>query len=572
MRLLQNCCILLLLFFAVSSCKTTLMVNSDIQDISFNKVSLENYADVQQRDQSKQDSKLALGLTISGGGSRAEHFGLGVLMGLEEIRSNEGSGNFLNDVDYYSTVSGGGFAAGYYLGARKNELIAPNETLHQFWLSRNTEYNTKINYNAQISNLVTNYKKYEKDRKRYSFPEIIDKYVLQKGKKDLVNKPIRSLNLNDFFAKKGTQATMPMFVANGTIYNNSTRIPFMPHIIESLKVESSKMPKEQLEPDDFSLPLRYAIAASSGFPGLVPMVKFQVEHSKYEGDNNKYFIRIIDGGVVDNLGFTTLIELLKHDEVDSANKRALIIDCSGEGLAEPFAPNKLNPVDLISHSLMFTLTSKYSTFDRDIQNLMTEANIPHTKDNPGYLKVGITDLRNKAIEIKDIATRITEEERPIYDSINVIKGQLFYRKDLSEYLQKIQKERSALVYANTQIREILYELRQSAGKKLSSKKQKKRWDRFFKKFEEMLELRVNSLGLNIPVSGKNVKQMDHLTWNHLARFNEADYPMLLLLYELASLVKTNVKIPSDKERAILMLAGRYTVFIKQNDIRHLYTH
>jgi hypothetical protein len=65
-----------------------------------------------------QDSTNALGLAISRGGSRTQYFGLGVLIGLDEIKDENKT--FLNEIDYFSTVSGGGFGAAYYLTLKKN--------------------------------------------------------------------------------------------------------------------------------------------------------------------------------------------------------------------------------------------------------------------------------------------------------------------------------------------------------------------------------------------------------------------------------------------------------------------
>ncbi len=573
------------------SCKTAIVVNAEIKDSPIPSVSLDKYADVQKRQSAVyQDSSLALGLTISGGGSRAEYYGLGVLMGLNDLALEQGPivkarnsatrRNFLNDVDYFSTVSGGGFAAGYYLGARKNGLIVPGQSLRDFWLSQNTVYKSNIPYNAKVGNLLFKYKRYEKDKKRPSFPDMVDRQILQKGNKDLNNNTIGSLHLNDFFAQEGKEATMPMFVANGTIYNNSERIPFMPHIISGLNVESSEMPRQNLSGDPFndgySLPLKYAIAASSGFPGLVPQVKLKVNHEHYPGDDSDYYIRIIDGGVVDNLGFTTLIELLKNDQtVQNENKRALIIDCSGEGLVERFAPNKLSQVDLLKHSLMFTLQSKYATFETDIENEMQAANIPNTPEKKNYLKIGITDLREVAQRTKDSADSLADEVKAITTQIKTINNK-WLKGRYEDELERLNKSMDSLktqgVYSDATLKsfQILDSLREDAGIRMTKKQKKKRWDKFFDKFELMLMQRIKDYNLVLDSYPGSHHQMDLLKTSDFSRFSETnDKALLLLLYELASQVDTNVEIPSTKERSILILAGRYTVFMRRADILKL---
>jgi len=72
------------------------------------RVTLTGYKSVQSRDIKRQNPNIALGVSIAGGGSRAQYFGTGVLLGLEEIASKETpSSNFLQEIDYFSTVSGG---------------------------------------------------------------------------------------------------------------------------------------------------------------------------------------------------------------------------------------------------------------------------------------------------------------------------------------------------------------------------------------------------------------------------------------------------------------------------------
>src|SRR6185503_7242191 len=191
----------------------------------------------------------------------------------------------------------------YYLSAKKNGLIKPSETLRQFWLSpdRAKNFSEEIQYDASLGNLLSKkFKTYEQGGQRpTSFPNIVDEQLLQAGRGP-TNSKVPSLKLVDFFSKPGSKPVNPMFVANGTIYNNGERLPFMPHILKALKINKSEMAKEPLcenckrgeYHDGFSMPLKYAVAASSAFPGLIPQVKFKVEDKK--------FLRVVDGGAVDN--------------------------------------------------------------------------------------------------------------------------------------------------------------------------------------------------------------------------------------------------------------------------------
>ena len=55
----------------------------------------------------KDKDKDLCGLSLSGGGIRSAAFGLGVMQGL--VAGNDKTGNVLKEIDYLSTVSGGGF-------------------------------------------------------------------------------------------------------------------------------------------------------------------------------------------------------------------------------------------------------------------------------------------------------------------------------------------------------------------------------------------------------------------------------------------------------------------------------
>ena len=85
-------------------------------------VNLNAYKSAQQRING-QDPALTLAVAISGGGHRAANFGAGVLLELEQITiDNSPQSNVLSEIDYFSTVSGGGFAAAAYISSLHDHL------------------------------------------------------------------------------------------------------------------------------------------------------------------------------------------------------------------------------------------------------------------------------------------------------------------------------------------------------------------------------------------------------------------------------------------------------------------
>ena len=100
-------------------------------------VDLSQYKSVNTR--SKKQNNLVVALAASGGGYRAANFTLGVLLGLEKLHNRQFSNNFLQAIDYFSSVSGGGFGVGYYLTQLHNHLIETGKT-SDFSLQNNVRF------------------------------------------------------------------------------------------------------------------------------------------------------------------------------------------------------------------------------------------------------------------------------------------------------------------------------------------------------------------------------------------------------------------------------------------------
>ncbi len=491
-RLTQGLFIALILFF--SSC-----VNNKITIYSDNRykpipiVETESYKTPQER--TGQDENNALGISISGGGSRAQYFGLGVLMGLNEIKQDNKT--VLNEIDYFSTVSGGGFAAGYYLTLQKNDVLT-NRTFLDFWKS----YERKITLqeflfkDAKASSILR-LSRYEKNKIRKPYPKMIDYELLQNGK-EYNGKTIQRLFLNDFFIPKLSEKSvlMPMFVTNGTIYSNGERLPFMPHIINGLKINGSLLPEEPFVIDNgYGLPLAYAISGSAAFPGVLPMLKFSIS------DNANSVIRVIDGGAVDNLGFTTLFELLHSDKLDNRNKKAIVVDCGGFGKGIQQQDNgKVRIGKLLKKSLLYTVDINLLYSDVNMKYLakyyeLSESNIK---------RIGFSTIKDKFIELETVAD----------NNLLSINNQL---------KQKIKNE-------------------------------KMDWEDVYR-----------DLASSSTFNGYNEHNLSEIPSDRFPNFTMKD---VFELFELSSQVKTKIKIyPWEKE--ILVLAGRYAVYLKQNEIRTL---
>jgi hypothetical protein len=500
----------IILFFQIGFSQNKISLFSEINYNSIPSVSLNDYKSVQERDKRFQNPNIALGIGISGGGSRAQFFSMGVLLGLEEIQENNSDHNFLNEIDYFSTVSGGCYSAGYYLTILKNKLHHDNCTFNEFYFSKADAYKDYVDKSANILSLLNNSRNEKGDK--ISMAQRLDTEILQYDSSNPENpdKFKSQMLLSDFFVPKESKTSpyLPMMVANGTAYNNGERIPFMPHIIRGLNLNSSLAPNkasialnENQINDGYNFPLTYAITASSAFPGVLPKTKFGIK------DQNK-ILCIIDGGASDNMGYNTLIELLNNDsKVDNKNKRALFIDCMGQGKKEPYITDgKISLLALFETASLYTVQTRYITFEKDAENLLERYKIPTSN----YQVIGFTTLRDHLLKMK-------KDEA--------------YEK-LVEELKNTDNE-----YSN--------------------------WLQFYNKFKLSLIDEFGELSFKKDKNGEVI--LATLTRD---KFSELTAGQVLILYEFASHVETKLRI-TPEEREMLLLSGRLAVFLKANELKSL---
>lgn len=482
-------------------------------EISYNSipaVTLSEYKSVQDRDNHLQNPKIALGIGISGGGSRAQFFSLGVLLELEEIQDKTSGHNFLNEIDYYSTVSGGCYSAGYYLSVLKNKLRLDNCTFNEFYFSKADSFKSDVNKSASLFSLLNNNRN-EKGEK-ISMAQRLDFEVLQYDSTSTGSqgKFKTQMLLSDFFIPKESKQNpeLPMMVANGTAYSNGERFPFMPHIIRALKINSSLAPNKaqlQLDKDEinngYNFPLTYAITASSAFPGVLPKTKFGVK------DQEK-ILCVIDGGASDNTGYETLMELLRDDTiVDNKNKKALFIDCLGQGKKSPFINDeKIRLISLLETASLYTVQTRYITFDKDLENVFEKYKIP----NSNYQIIGFTTLR--------------------------------------DYLVKLKKDQD--------YDKLVAELKNSTNDNDS-------WHKIYNDFSLKLKAKFDTESFKKDQNGDPI--LSSLATEQFKDFDAGD---ILILYEYASHVETKLKI-TPEEKEMLLLSGRFAVYLKSNELKGL---
>jgi hypothetical protein len=278
-------------------------------------VDLSRYRNVQDR--AHQDPDLALAVSLSGGGMRVANYATGILLGLERIA--HGESNLLNEVDYFSTVSGSGLAAGVYISERfaHRDSYVPSghfyeQALHEGCAPGGAR--RRVAPGCTLRVLERSYLSLVQ-RLRPGFGERLEDRIAAwalGGEKHPSGAGERAggLTLGDLFPDAyGPDPVLPFWVANATVYSNGAIFAFTPDVLRAYGVThwlrgSRAVPL--VEPE--ALPVAAAVKASLSFPVAIPGSSLGVA-----GDDSPGFIRLVDGGLADNLGYFTAAHLLCQD-------------------------------------------------------------------------------------------------------------------------------------------------------------------------------------------------------------------------------------------------------------------
>ncbi len=334
-------------------------------------VDLNAYESIQKRPGQRSD--VAVAVAISGGGMRAANFAAGVLKALEATPVTGADGqpsNLLREVDYFSTVSGGGMAAGSFMTSlmqyRREHPEDAAATGFSFSKGdRDAEAGEGRNWRAPLA------KNYQSSLVGSFFNPLmagdLDRGDILEGRLDdnvLGQHEGRSLTLGDIFVPKGTTPRVPFWITNGTIYENGAIFPFTPDILTKYNITGYKhrMRSRKLE-SVMDLPLAVGLKCSASFPVAIPPTTL-----KSSRDPDHPSLHLLDGGVADNLGILTAIRLLRQD---SASRKVLIVIDAYNGKVEPYSRTGNRPGMMLT-ALRTTTISLASAHQR-VHNLLDVA-------------------------------------------------------------------------------------------------------------------------------------------------------------------------------------------------------
>ena len=286
-----------------------------------------------------------LGIALSGGGSRAAYFGAAGLKALSGVRTIAEPQALLERVSYLSSVSGGSLTSSYFA------MKKPERDVHVLTHDGSLTADYSKFFQTYLDTMASNieypviWKQFYKIRwghsnqRATSLAEVLD------------DKFLDGATFQDLYEREKA-GHAPRLIVNATFYNNGRRaamttLPstaFNYDFIGQLQTELKKsalpgvsvppLPpslanaQQALIPQTFAdlgidtrvIPLSRAVAASASFPPLIGPITIQIKD-----DEKKVYHHVGDGGLFDNQGTESLVQLLLKMKAEKQIDRALII-------------------------------------------------------------------------------------------------------------------------------------------------------------------------------------------------------------------------------------------------------
>ncbi|MDX1901054.1 MAG: patatin-like phospholipase family protein [Gammaproteobacteria bacterium] len=309
---------------------------------------------------------LAIAVAASGGGYRAANLLIGVLLGLEKIKDGSGH-NLLQAVNYYSTVSGGGFGVGYYITQMRNYSLRHPNSLAAFSLNQSVS-----SMLAQDSLGMIQPNPLRADLSDLLFFGADRGQVLEeKFNKTLLATPRGGLKLGDIFIPidQPRKAQLPLWVTNSTIYQNAAIFPFTPDVLARYQVinyfhnQTMTAVSGDIQDENYAseVPVAVGLTASASVPVAITPTTLVSTACKGGGE---CYLQLYDGGLADNLGIYTALSLLLQD--NSPIKVLIIVDAY-TGEVSPFSDSLSPPENVpLVRRILTTVT------DASHENLQTK--------------------------------------------------------------------------------------------------------------------------------------------------------------------------------------------------------
>jgi len=283
------------------------------------------------------DGDFLFAVAVSGGGSRAAVFSAAVMEQLyRQVKLPDGR-SIIDEIDYISSVSGGSLSMAYYCMNKPNVDSSHTDLYDEFFKTYSADMRRNIEGDL-IRNLFRFYKFFvSSEESGLLLKQAFDQLYFNNRKFDELG-------------KRQKNGWSPTLIMNGTVMDTGARFLFTTLARESFDAEPREVAEMLSQTgfgksefnfggdllgitfcDDIGLSIgdmevSRGVAASASVPLLLgPIVLKDQKGSTPEQDR---FIHITDGGVNDNQGIATVMELIINRFVDTpghAHRGGLVI-------------------------------------------------------------------------------------------------------------------------------------------------------------------------------------------------------------------------------------------------------
>lgn len=471
-----------LLVIALGSCSKTVTVSPEnyswknFKQLKEQTVDLSHYRSPNSRE--GQDAEKLVIFCASGGGSRAASLTVGTLLELEKILMPQqgvpdSKKNLLNEIDYFSTTSGGGWGASSFISYlyQKNKYgvtnLNPYHTFNEFEPQLDTMANFKYANNQFryfIQDLfgskgARNSNHNYMDRLNVGYlgwgfrAGLEEKQALTQGQTDFDKDQVRPLTLGDVFTLKnsGLSPRLPMIIANSTNIDNFFLVPFAPDKLKlwglsqysGLTKHGEVLVPERLPSSPLSLqellevPLAAGIKASSSVPLMISSTKFYSIR-----DSIPYYLRLADGGVLDNMALHTAKAILRQEStiINKANRIVIVLDASSKGIrtVRNLKPNKKERLKTtLKIASEAAPDGQYPITRERIQQLETEYNCT-------VIYLGTENLLDPELGTPGTVSKSVMKKKDYENKLLEVYHQTIKDED---YFKKMSPQKKAMLYS-----------------------------------------------------------------------------------------------------------------------------
>jgi NTE family protein len=242
---------------------------------------------------------LLIGISFSGGGSRAAAFSFGALTAMDEtmLPQREGGGRLIDRIDFVSGVSGGSVTAAYFGLKQRAALVDFREK----FLLRNAEeeLNTQLNLatlGMALGGGVNGDRRFSQwlDQNLFGGATFGDIRAVRRPRiwinaSDIYNRTPFVFGATAFGALCSDISAYPL--SDAVAASAAVPIVFSPVVIESFGGRCN-------------IPLPSAVERARNNPQAPPLLRDFAEALEHYRDGSMKYVKLLDGGLVDNFGLS----------------------------------------------------------------------------------------------------------------------------------------------------------------------------------------------------------------------------------------------------------------------------